>query len=392
MVASFVMMRWVDPEQWGLWQSLLLVQTYSTIVQAGVFNGLNRELPYRLGRGDPRALELVSTGQGFAWLVVGLLGLGAVISVFVSDDPNIRYVLPAVFLASACAIYMQFLGATYRSSQSFQKLALINLIEGIASIATLPLIYFLQYPGLPVRYLVLGFVSVAVRHRWRPYHVKTRLDFRMLGTLLAVGVPLYVFGYVTGIAGTLPQVILLSRGSVEMVGLYAPASAMIGLMTMVPSAIAQYVYPRMSHRLGETGDPRSLWPMAWKTSFAFMAFAVPVLVVAFFAVPPLIRAFLPEYVQAVPSVKWTLVSGVFLGASISVNALNSLKAWRWMSVYTLARLAMSFVLPLCFFYVFSDHIEGVALGYAVTQSICFVVALVCIHRATRDGKGHQQDA
>lgn len=385
MLASFVIMRWVDPEHLGLWQSLLLIQTYATIAQLGVFNGLNRELPYRLGKGDSTAVEFVSAGQAFAYSVVGLLTVGAFISIIPSNDPQVRYVLPAVFLSSGCHIYMQFLGATYRASRSFRKLTIIYLVEATAGVATLPLVYFLHYPGLPLRYLALGAIALTVRHRWRPYPVKSRFDLKKLGTLLAVGLPLYALAYLLSISSTLPQVILLSQGSVEMVGIYAPAAAMTTLMTMVPGSIAQYVYPHMSHRLGATGDPGSLWPIAWRSSLVFMAFSVPVLLILVFLFPPMIEAFLPKYVPAIPAIKWTLISGFFLGSSISISALNSLKAWFWMSVYVGSRLAMSAALPFGFFHVFSDHVEGVACGYAITQAVSFVIALTCIRRATRRG-------
>ncbi len=39
MISSFVILRWVAPEEMGLWSSLLLVQTYSTFVAVG---GLQR--------------------------------------------------------------------------------------------------------------------------------------------------------------------------------------------------------------------------------------------------------------------------------------------------------------------------------------------------------------
>ena len=382
-LAGLLLLRWVAPQQMGLWQSLLLVQTYSTLVQAGVFNGLNRELPYRLGNGDPEAMELVSTGQGFSIIVVALLLVGAVGSLFVSTDPSVRYVLPAVFIASASAIYQQFLGATYRADRAFRKLAIISVIDAGVTIATLPIVYLLGYPGLPLRYLVLGFIAAGSRHIWRPFAVPTRLNLRHLVVLLKVGVPLYGLGYLLNVSNTLPRVVLLSRGSLEMVGLFSPAAAMITLMVMVPQSVAQYIYPRMSYRLGETGDPNSLWPMAWKGSLGMLAFSVPLVLVGLIAVPPLIDIFIPEYAVATNAVRWTLVGGMFLGASIAVNALNSLKAWGLMSVYTGSRLATNFLFPFIGFSFFSSRIEGVASGYALAQMVCFFIALVCVYAATR---------
>lgn len=382
MLAGFIILRWIAPEQMGLWNSLLLVQTYASFVQLGVFNGLNRELPFRLGRGDKTAVELVSTAQSFSLVVTGLLIVGAIASLFVSANPNVRFVLPAVFITSASSFYQQFLGATYRASRAFQKLTIINFIDAGAAVATLPLVYFLGYPGLPIRAVVLALLAAGTRHLWRPYKVKTRFRPDLLGVLLKVGVPLYGFGYVLVTAESFPRVVLLSQGDLEMVGLFSPASAMITLMVLVPQAIGSYVYPHMTYKLGQTGDPRSIWSAAWKSAMGSMALAVPILIVAFFAIPPLIKLFLPEYVNSINSVKWTLLAGIFLGSSIATNALNSLKAWGLMSVYVATRAATSFLLPLLFFYTFTDHVEGVAFGYAICQALCFCVGMLCVHRAT----------
>ncbi len=388
MASAFLILRWVPPAQMGLWYSLALVETYSSLVQLGVFNGLNRELPYRLGRRDTQALEFVSTTQGFSLVVIGLMCLGAVASIFVSSDPDVRYVLPLIFLAGACSLYQQFLASTYRAKLAFKRLTLIFFIDSLMSASTLPLVYYLGYAGLPLRYMIVALTGTAIRYVWRPFRVPTKFSPRILVTLLRVGIPLYAFSYILGAAETFPRLVLLSRGTLEMVGLLAPAMAMISLMVLVPSSLTQYAYPHMSYQLGATNDPRSLWQIAWKASFGYMVFAIPILVIGLFLVPPVIRVLLPEYVGGIDAVRWILVAGVFLGSKMSISALNSLKAWRWMSLYVASRALTLLLLPLLFFGLLADKVEGVALGYALSSIACFLVGLMCVHRATiREGTG-----
>ncbi len=388
MASAFIILRWVPPGEMGLWYSLALVETYSSFVQLGVFNGLNRELPYRLGRQDPRALQFVSTSQGFSLAVVGLMSVGAIASVFVSSDPDVRYVLPVIFLAGACSLYQQFLASTYRAKLAFRKLSIIYFIDAVVSAGTLPLVYYLGYAGLPFRYILLALTGTVIRYIWRPFRVPTHFTPQVFGSLLKVGIPLYAFSYILGAAETFPRLVLLSKGTLEMVGLLAPAMAMISLMVLVPSSLTQYAYPHMSYQLGATDNPESLWPIAWKASCGYMVFAIPVLVIGLFAVPPVIRVFLPEYIEGIDAVRWILVAGVFLGSKMSISALNSLKAWRWMSLYTASRALTLFLLPLLFFGLFTDKVEGVAVGYAVSSVICFFVGLACVYRATVRRKEH----
>jgi O-antigen/teichoic acid export membrane protein len=45
MVGSILVARWVIPSDMGVWNAAVLVTLYSPMLQLGVINGLNRELP-----------------------------------------------------------------------------------------------------------------------------------------------------------------------------------------------------------------------------------------------------------------------------------------------------------------------------------------------------------
>jgi O-antigen/teichoic acid export membrane protein len=387
MFAGFIVLRWIAPEDIGLWQSLLLVGTYSSFVQAGVFNGLNRELPYRLGKGDSSALAFVATCQSFALILGGLLVTGGVLTVFVVEQSQVRWALAAVFVGVASSTYQQFLGATYRARQAFRKLSHIVVAETVMALVTLPVVYYLKYPGLAVRFAVLAVFSAIMRHHWRPFRVPVSLDPRVLLELMKTGVPLFAFGYVASIAATLPRVVLLHEGNVQMVGLYAPVAATMSIMIVVPSAMAQYIYPRMSYMLGNSGNRHKVWNLAWRTSIYSVLISTPVIAVIYIAMPWVIEKFLPEYSYGVNAIGWALMGGVFQGALISVNALNSLKAWKWMAMYTSVRVLGTLVLVFFFFHLFLNPIEGVAFGYALAQAVSWCTALLCIHYATKGGSG-----
>ncbi len=213
-----------------------------------------------------------------------------------------------------------------------------------------------------------------------------RFSWRHAVTLLKVGLPVYACTYLFILGDTFPQVVLLAgKNGFTMVGLFAPVGATITLMQMIPTSIAQYIYPKMSYRFGQTGDPRSLWPMAWKTSLGLVVLFLPALPVGMFAIPWVLREWFSNYADCAGAIKWGLVSGMFLGASISVNALFSLKAWLWSGVYAVGRMVSAYVLPLLMLWWMSDVLEAVALGYMLAQAFAFALAIYCIYRATHAG-------
>jgi O-antigen/teichoic acid export membrane protein len=386
MVANIVILRWLEPEELGLWQSVMLIQSYFFFVHLGSLNGLNRELPYRMGAGEDKAvMELAGTAQSVAIagaILLISLGIGAWL---ILPGAMLRWGALAVFLTTASELYRNYLTVTYRAERAFGSLANIILFEAMMAIITLPSVYYFRYWGLAGRYLFLSLFGLAVNFVYRPLHAPVRFRFGHLVTLLKVGLPICITGYLLTISGTFPRVILITESGEQwerMVGLFAPVYAVINLLQMIPFSMAQYIYPHMSYRYGKTGDPRSLWPIAWKVTMYPLVAAIPAVLAGLLILPWIIGWLFPKYSESIPAVRYGLISGLFLGSSIAISALNSLKAWKWYSIYTGFRVAMSYVLPLAGFFVMSNQLSGVAAGYALAHALSFLLGIFCIFRAT----------
>src|SRR4051812_28883411 len=79
-ISGFIVYKWVDPYYIGLWSSLLLVDTYSTFLRLGVINGMNREFPYWLGKGDTeKANRLIQTTFYYTLCTIALFLVGALV-------------------------------------------------------------------------------------------------------------------------------------------------------------------------------------------------------------------------------------------------------------------------------------------------------------------------
>ncbi len=66
MLGGFIVIRWIGPDELGLWQSLMIVATYAPVLQLGTTNGLNRDLPYMYGAGRlDEGLDMVASTQSY---------------------------------------------------------------------------------------------------------------------------------------------------------------------------------------------------------------------------------------------------------------------------------------------------------------------------------------
>jgi hypothetical protein len=341
------------------------------------------------------AIQFAGTTEAVLWLNCTLLLLAGIVAALVLHGAKLRFGAAAVFIGSAVFMCREYLNIIYRANDGFQIQANLRIIDCFVMVGSLALVYFFHYAGLAMRFLIPLTIGLVLNYWYRPMRAPIRFSAKHWLLLLKVGIPLFAFQQTIAIANTFPRIVLLSKGRLafwswsgggaDLVGLFQPAFSVMVLCQLVPAAIAQYVYPKMSHTYGRTGDPKSLWAMSWKTAALVLLLSVPPVIVGEIALPWLVKTYLPKWAASEAAVRWGVISGAFMGVSISLFALSSLKAWRWMIVYGVFYAAACLVLPALFFHTWSDRLEGVAAGYALAQAISFLVGFYCIYRATHAG-------
>jgi O-antigen/teichoic acid export membrane protein len=222
-------------------------------------------------------------------------------------------------------------------------------------------VYVFGFAGL-VGYAALQAALVtAFAHACRPIRIGPRFELALARRLLATGLPLFLAGYLQTLAIGFDRVILLHRGTVATLGYYAPAAAVLSAMAIVPGAVSSYIYPRMSHALGEGRTPFAVTRMALRAGAISIVVGLPLVATGWFAAPAVISRFFPQYAASIPAVRWSLWAGLAWSLSPATQVLGSLKAWPRLSVYIALLLATRWILP----WVLSEWyepLEGVARG------------------------------
>ncbi len=384
MVSSIVVLRWIPPEELGLWQSFLLIQTYVLFAQGGVITGLGRELPYLLGKSQHNeALTLAAAAQATAQLVGLLLVTSLALAPILTSSADTTLAFCAVMITSAMNLYQIYLGYTYRGSKHFETLAKIQTVDGVLLPLSLPIVYFFGLKGLIVRYVLLVLTGTILRHGLRPLRSLPTPNMSAFIKLFKTGLPIFISEYLLSAVNTFPRLVLLQVSGVLAVGLYAPANAALGMMYMLPRTLSRYVLPQMSHRLGRTEDPKALWPMAMKSTLVFLGIGVVTLLIAWPLIPFVLEQWFPNYAASAQAARWSLVAGCFMGTGIAINALYTLKAWRNLMVYAGTNAVCSFVIPW-FLSNRMDSLTGTTAGFAIAQSIACATALWQIHRSVNE--------
>ena len=284
-----------DPEVLGTFKLFGIALGYVPFFQGGVFHGLNRELPYYVGKGDRRRVEeLAAAAQAWA---LALSAIAALVFFALAGWNLLRGQLwPATGWATcaACSFTLfyntSYLQATFRTGHDFARLALVNVVQSTLTVALLVLVYLWSFYGLCLRLMIADLVAMGLLYYWRPVRVGPKLDLGCLKHLLVIGRRSSSRRSSTAI-GRPHWTVNSSRASLEGRGWgdYYPATQVCQSFEFLPLAIMQVIYPRMAEQFGRTGSLKDLIPMTVKPDAARLAaMMIPLAVAGWWLLPPIV--------------------------------------------------------------------------------------------------------
>ena len=320
--------RFVDKVTLGTFGGIALVLGWSYYLQLGICNGLSRELPYYYGKGDRgKALELAATAR--TWLAsMGALVACAFLAMagwhalrgnsMLAAGWGAHAVLAIIFFYAT--LYLQ---ATYRTAHDFARLSTATTLQNAIGLLLVVAVYAFGFNGLCLRAVISGVAGLAILHLWQPIRVRWQWNFADFRHLLAIGFPIFLVGEMGSrlwllIDNTLVSHYLKAGG----LGLYSIVGVARDTVEILPLAVGQIMYPRMTEHFGRTHDLPSTITMTIKPSIYLVAGMLPVVAAGWFLAAPLTGILLPKYVEAVPAMRWSILLPLVLSFGCVHNVYN----------------------------------------------------------------------
>ena len=314
-VGGVLQARIVPVRVLGLFGSFGLVTGYLRFLQLGVLNGMNRELPYFIGRGETaRVHDLAASAKAWAFCC-GTFVASALSGLALWYLAHGDYQMAAGWAANALTAFLYFyadmyLQMTYRTSSDFVRLAGINVAVNILAVVLIVPVIWLGFFGLCMRAVAIALAGLWLLRMWQPIRVRAKLKVQQVKHLLFVGFPMFFVGEMGNwwrlLEGTL---VFLKLGTVGM-GLYQMMLYVDAATDLFPTAIGQVYFPRMVEHYGRHHDVRALFRMSHKPSLACFAVMLPIVVAGWFLAYPLARLIAPAYIGAIEAARWGLLGSI----------------------------------------------------------------------------------
>jgi O-antigen/teichoic acid export membrane protein len=385
-VSSIVIIKFVDPSELGVWNSVKLLTAYSFVILLGINNGLNRELPYSLGQNNlDQARKKASVALYYNILTsifMAAVGVVAILILSTRVDFNIFLAMAIILPYIILNHYNNYLTVTYRSKDSFNILSYIKLIESFLMLITILLVVQYGYSGMLSRSLLLLLLITLLMHVYRPIRVKPEWSKVEFITLLKTGIPIFSIDYIKNISNTMAPLFVLKAGGFGMVGLFTLGTMAFGTITVIPSSITQYVYPKYSYAFGKHNNPKDLWKIGMRYLLLCSALLIPVIIITLILVDPLVLRYFPKYSGGIPAAKIFILASFFNCISILTSVLLSMKLFKMLFITQISFSMLLILMPALCVSIFSNPVIGGSFGVLIANVANFIIVICVVYYST----------
>jgi O-antigen/teichoic acid export membrane protein len=314
-IGNLVAARFLRPEEMGIMQTLMLIPIYCAFLQLGVFNGLNRDIAFYLGRGDSGKVQrMVNCSWATAKLVAAA---GLVISVvasacFWAKGASSLYLWGMIFvlLTLVTEPFSTHLEVVYLSSKCFLPLGVKLMWQNLLTMLGSLLPAVAGAGGFVIARSVAAIARFFFRWVGVPIKAVGPGSFQETRKLAVVGMPLLITGTLYGYLGAADRSVIAFFMTPKDVGHYALAGLAVAGIQFLPLCLAALLYPRVCACYGRTGSSRELRRYFWILLGLNVAVVLPICLVAFLGVGPVTQRFLPAYVEGIPAARVACLSSV----------------------------------------------------------------------------------
>ena len=313
MIAGVIAAANIDPEDFGVINSVLLLSTYTSFLHLGVFNGLNRNLAFYKAKGDlKRMQDCINTSHSVSYIVslIGfLISVGVMIFFIIQNKPSI-YIISAGILVTLLTLQPLTIHVecTYRSGQEFGKLANIKNFQSIIYIMLSFLPIWIAALGKLIADVIKQLLGYLLELKYIPHKSTGWGSITALKDLISAGAPLLISGYIWSVFVISDKTYIATYLTPKDMGLYTLSGYCITLFMMLPSTLNTILYPKAASKYGQTGNRKALLPFWRKSLLFFSVVIVPLAIIAYFLLPYVVEFILPKYKEGIGAAKISLLT------------------------------------------------------------------------------------
>jgi O-antigen/teichoic acid export membrane protein len=375
-----IVAKLLGPHFFGIWNGLQIILTYSSYVNFGLTNAMDREYPYYLGKKEEDRAEKLKDTAFSSGLIMSLffLVIITIVAFFLREKiPRIAAVgLLVMAVASLLQMFVGYYRELFRLDKKIKSVnTVLLLFASIDFIFSVLLVARFKLYALYVS-ILLSFTAVTVYILSSAKHYfRLRLEPKELWNLIKIGLPLMLVDLTAIAFLTVDKLMILKLLNVTNLGYYGIGSLVTNFILYIPVAIQFVTYPYLLEQYGRAQEAADLGQYLIPPT-VFLSFFTPFLIgiiLIFIHLP--IKYFLSSFLPGLTAIK-IIIGGAFF-YSLTHLPCNFLIALRKHNK-VIQILFLCIILNIILNYIFISRgmgIRGVALGTAISYFLVGTILL-----------------
>jgi O-antigen/teichoic acid export membrane protein len=386
-VGGILVARFVGPEVNGQFRLFTIPLMYMTFLHLGTFDGLNRQIPFFIGRDRPDHVEKLASAAG-AWnlgmtivIASGFL-LCALWGLLQGNNVDAVGWLSQA-LTCVGIFYGGYLGATYRTLNNFVVLARIQLIQAIIAFCLVFTVALWGFYGLCLRAALPAILGVWLYHRARPLRISLRFNLSAFKEVVKIGMPLCFWGTLNTTLWMAVEYSLMFRlGGVKWVGIFAIAAIMRESISVLPQSIHQVIMPRVVEIYARDNSAYNATRRSFQAAGILTIFMMAIVLVISFLLNYFVPLFIPQYIDGLPLMKVCVWFSLVQAASLPVSTLYA-SGSSWLYGRCILCGFITFLLATWLLIPLLDSVLAIIVGSLMGRIIRIITAYYDIWKFTK---------
>lgn len=366
----------IGPKLWGLWYLLNLIISYRSAIDFGLISGMSREIPISVGACKNELANKIANSTISIIIILSVIAsmiIGTLAVILTSSESAYYLLMIPLFLG------VQFYFYLVAYSKAFIKFSSVSKTQGCYAILyvlfCLTLSYCYGLGGFIIGQAIVMFICSFMLFKMSKVEIRFNLDLEIIRHLIKVGFPIMAVGLAFTLLNTVDRFIITLYFDVQDLGYYSLAIMVFTSLNLLPGLISQQYYPRMAREWGQSGSVIRLYVWIRKQT-KYVAFIIyPIATLVYFLFPPIIKIYLPQYVESISSIKIIVFSILMMPISAGwgnlINIIN--KQWSYLIII----LSMVVLNLFGNIYIVENYDMGIE-GIAVVTVCTFILYNIII--------------
>jgi len=370
-ISAFLIAKYLEPANYGVWISLLLIYAYSGLFTFGVLESLMKLYPFYYGSKDRINANAVEENS-FVVILLGSITLtlsGLIFTYFISDN-TLKLYVTMMTVTSSIGLISSYNYYRMAAHQFFQAVSILESMRAMGMILiVVPFTYMWSLNGAVRGAIINESLLCMMSLYWNNKKwgkVRIHSNITNVIKLIKIGMPITLFWWTFILQGSIDRILSIRFLGPSETGIYGLGVSIQSLIIMLPAAIGRVISPKINEKAGAGSSSDELMKLVILPARVISVFVPQMIGVIYLSIPIIYCSLLPKYASGMLAGQ-ILVFGAYFIAMIRIgtNYLVAVDKQNKLYKYILLCLICNITLNMLLIN-YGFGITGLALGSSLS--------------------------